>query len=170
MNCVICNTSKSSKQMPAGLLQPLPVPQRPWSHIAIDFIPGLPISKGNVWSAFFKFLIVNISLTSGYHPESNGQMECLKQEITCFLRSYCHRNQTDWSKYLFLAEYAQNSLHKPFAGLTPFQCVLGFQPPLFPWSGEPTDLPAVNEWLRKSETTWNEAPTHLQCAVRKQKE
>ncbi len=46
-NCVTCNTSKSSKQMPAGLLQPLPVPQRPWSHIAIDFITDLPNSKGN---------------------------------------------------------------------------------------------------------------------------
>ncbi len=46
-NCVTCNTSKSSKQMPAGLLQPLPIPQRPWSHIAIDFITDLPNSKGN---------------------------------------------------------------------------------------------------------------------------
>ncbi len=46
-NRVNCNTSKSSKQMPAGLLQPLPVPQRPWSHITIDFITDLPNSKGN---------------------------------------------------------------------------------------------------------------------------
>ncbi len=46
-NCVSCNTSESSKQMPAGLLQPLPIPQRPWSHIAIDFITDLPNSKGN---------------------------------------------------------------------------------------------------------------------------
>ncbi|XP_073785906.1 uncharacterized protein [Danio rerio] len=46
----------------------------------------------------------------------------------------------------------------------------GFQPPLFPWSGEPTNLPAVNDWLRQSETTWNEAHTHLQRAVRRQKE
>ncbi len=33
--------------MPAGLLQPLPVPQRPWSHIAKDFITDLTKSKGN---------------------------------------------------------------------------------------------------------------------------
>lgn len=31
---------------------------------------------------------------------------------------------------------AQNSLHLPATGLTPFQCVLSYQPPLFPWSGE----------------------------------
>ncbi len=105
-----------------------------------------PQFTSRVWTAFFRFLNVNISLTSGYHPESNGQTERFNQEVTRFLRSYCHRNQADWSRYLFWAEYAQNSLRKTSTGLTPFQCVLGFQPPLFPWSGEPSELPAVNNW------------------------
>ncbi|KAI2647013.1 Transposon Tf2-6 polyprotein [Labeo rohita] len=36
------------------LLQPLPVPQRPWSHIAVDFITDLPPSNGftTILSAF----------------------------------------------------------------------------------------------------------------------
>ncbi len=129
-----------------------------------------PQFTSHVWTAAFLFLNVNISLTSGYHPESNGQTERLNQEVTRFLRSYSHRNQADWSRYLFWAEYAQNSLRKTSTGLTPFQCVLGFQPPLFPLSGEPSELPAVNDWLRRSEITWNEAHTHLQRAVRRQKE
>lgn len=54
--------------------------------------------------------------------------------------------------------------------MTPFQCILGFQPPLFPWSGEPTDVPAVNDWLHRSEETWNQAHTHLQHAIRRQRE
>lgn len=45
--CQICNINKTPKQLPAGLLQPLPIPQRPWSHIAIDFITDLPESDGN---------------------------------------------------------------------------------------------------------------------------
>ncbi len=68
---------------------------------------------------------------------------------------YCHRNQADWSCYLIWAEYAQNSLRKPATGLTPFQCVLGFQPPLFSWSGEPSNLPAINSWLQRIERISN---------------
>ncbi len=43
------------------------------------------------------------------------------------------------------AEYAQNSLRQSSTGLTPFQCVLGSQGlPCFPWSGEPSNVPAVD--------------------------
>ncbi|KAL0155832.1 hypothetical protein M9458_050095, partial [Cirrhinus mrigala] len=223
-NCSICNMAKTPRQLPAGLLQPLPIPRRPWSHIAVDFVTDLPSSNGHttiltvidrfskgcrliplpklptametaealcntvfryyglpeeivsdrgpqftsrLWRSFFNLLGVNISLTSGYHPQSNGQAERLNQELTRFLRSYCRDHQEDWSRFLLWAEYAQNSLRKPSTNLTPFQCVLGYQPPLFPWSGEPSELPAVNSWFQRCEETWNQAHVHLQRAVRR---
>lgn len=43
----ICSRGKPSNTPPSGLLQPLPVPGRPWSHIALDFVTGLPPSHGN---------------------------------------------------------------------------------------------------------------------------
>ncbi|KAL0158963.1 hypothetical protein M9458_047039, partial [Cirrhinus mrigala] len=44
--CTVCSMTKVPHHLPAGLLQPLPVPQRPWSRIAVDFITDLPPSSG----------------------------------------------------------------------------------------------------------------------------
>jgi hypothetical protein len=39
-----------------------------------------------VWRVFMERLGVSVSLTSGYHPESNGQVERVNQEVGRFLR------------------------------------------------------------------------------------
>lgn len=121
------------------------------------------------WRAFCSLLGVSVSLSSGYHPQTNGQTERKIQEIGRFLRTFCHDRQHSWHQFLPWAEYAQNSLRQPATGLTPFQCILGFQPPLFPWTGEPSEVPAVNHWFRQSQRVWNEASHHLQRAIRRHK-
>ncbi|MCO5576936.1 hypothetical protein L7F22_030757 [Adiantum nelumboides] len=46
--CHSCQIMKASRQLPQGLLQPLPVPKERWESISMDFITTLPrTSKGN---------------------------------------------------------------------------------------------------------------------------
>ncbi|KAL0149044.1 hypothetical protein M9458_055659 [Cirrhinus mrigala] len=218
--------STSPHQLPTGKLIALPIPQRPWSHIGVDFVTDLPGSEGNtcilvmvdhfskmckffplrglptaletaehlfqqlfchfglpeeivsdrgpqfishVWKAFFKLLGVSVNLSSGYHPQTSGQTERKIQELGRYLWAYCHEDQRSWSRFLPWAEYAQNSLCQDATGLTPLQCVLGYQPPLFPWTEEPSHVPAVDHWFRESKRVWDSAHHYLQWAVRQHK-
>ncbi|KAL0147889.1 hypothetical protein M9458_056810 [Cirrhinus mrigala] len=216
--CQECAMSKTPRHLSSGKLHPLPIPQRPWSHLGVDFVTDLPPSEGNtcilvtvdrlakacrlippkglptametaellfnhvfhnfglpedivsdrgpqfisrVWRSFFSLLGVTVSLSSGYHPQTNGQTERKIQEIGRYRRNFCHSHQNSRNRYLAWAEYAQNSLQQPSTDITPFQCVLGYQPPLFPWSGEPSDIPSVTHWFQESERVWDSAHQHL---------
>ncbi|XP_061886375.1 uncharacterized protein LOC133636399 [Entelurus aequoreus] len=165
--CRVCSRNKASHQAPAGLLHPLPIPSRPWSHIAVDFVTGLPPSEGSdtiltivdrfskmahfvalpklpsaletaqllvlhafrlhgiptdvvsdrgpqfssaVWRAFCKSLGASPSLSSGYHPQSNGQTERTNQDLEAAIRCTCHQQPATWSESLPWIEYAHNSL------------------------------------------------------------
>lgn len=62
------------------------------------------------WKAFCFLLGATISLSPGYHPQSNGQMECLNQELETSLCCLISQNLAFWSKHLIWVEYAHNTL------------------------------------------------------------
>ncbi|MCI10393.1 RNA-directed DNA polymerase (Reverse transcriptase), partial [Trifolium medium] len=45
-SCDTCQRQKHAATTPGGLLQPLPIPNAVWEDLSIDFITGLPKSKG----------------------------------------------------------------------------------------------------------------------------
>ena len=198
--CSVCACNKTSSQARTGLLQPLPIPSRPWSHISMDFVTGLPVSQGNTtvltvvdrfskmakfialpklpsaketaevmmntvfrvhgfpkdivsdrgpqfvsrfWREFCRLIGARASLTSGYHPEANGQTERLNQQLETGLRCVVHQNPSTWSQHLVWVEYAHNSLPTSATGLSPFHCALGYPPPLFPDNEGEVSVPSA---------------------------
>jgi hypothetical protein len=58
--CQICQQAKPDRSKLPGLLQPLPVPDRAWKMVSLDFIEGLPLSAG------FSCILVTVDLFSKY--------------------------------------------------------------------------------------------------------
>ena len=60
--CALCQTTKDSTQKPVRLLHSLPIPDRPWQLVRLDFMGPLPKSKG------YDYLLVIIDrFTSQVH-------------------------------------------------------------------------------------------------------
>ncbi|XP_050924947.1 uncharacterized protein LOC108874699 [Lates calcarifer] len=225
--CSVCARNKSSHRAPAGLLRPLPIPHRPWSHIAVDFVTGLPPSDGNntiltvidrfsksvhfiplsklpsaletanlliqhvfrlhgipqdivsdrgpqfssrVWQAFCRAVGATASLSSGYHPQTNGQTERANQDLEAALRCVASNHPVSWSSHLPWIEYAHNSLVSSATGMSPFMAANGFQPPLFPAQETEVAVPSVQAHLQRARQVWREAQAALaRTAARNQR-
>ncbi len=84
------------------------------------------------WKEFCSLLGATVSLSSGFHPQTNGQSERLNQELETGLRITASQNPDTWSQKLVWVEFAQNTLPSASTGLSPFHIVHGHQPSLFP--------------------------------------
>ena len=46
-SCTVCQQAKVEHVKSPGLLEPLPIPTKPWTVVCMDFIKGLPSSNRN---------------------------------------------------------------------------------------------------------------------------
>ena len=72
-------------------------------------------------SNFFWFLGIALDMqlhfTSGYHPESDKQTECMNQMLEQYLCIYYNYQQDNWSKLLPLMEFAYNNTPSATTGV-----------------------------------------------------
>ncbi len=106
------------------------------------------------WGAFCKLVGATASLSSGFHPESNGQTERINQDLETTLRCMAANNPTYWATYIIWAEYAHNTLQSSATGLSPFECQFGYTPPLFPEEESQVDVPSARRFVQRCRQTW----------------
>nr|XP_061799272.1 uncharacterized protein LOC133590666 [Nerophis lumbriciformis] len=116
---------------------------------------------GHTSKAFCKALGATSSMSSGYHPQSNGQTERVNQELEAALRCVCQLHPASWSSHLPWVEYAHNTLVCSATGRSPFMTAYGFQPPLFPSQEADVVVPSVQVHLRRAHRVWRDARAAL---------
>ncbi|KAI2665208.1 Transposon Tf2-9 polyprotein [Labeo rohita] len=222
--CNICARSKNPNAPSTGELQPLPIPKRPWTHISVDFVSGLPESQGKntiltivdrfskavhlvalsglpsakttaelilehvvrlhgfpqdivsdrgpqftakFWQAFCRLVGTTSSLSSGFHPQTNGQTERANQQLERFLRCFTSEHQRSWASYLVWAELSNNLHTSTATGLSPFEVCYGFQPPIFEHQEPEVEVPSAQQLVRRCRRLWNHARAAIQKANRR---
>jgi len=111
------------------------------------------------WTRLMQVLQVKLTMSTAYHPESDGQTERVNQTLEQYMRSYCTYQQDDWVLLLPLAGHTYNTSTSESTKATTFAINCG----LFPqtqWSGIRSDNKGIHpesEFMVKHwEGTWQE--------------
>ena len=90
-----------------------------------------PQFKSHFWQAFFTLQGAKAKLSTGYHPETDGQTENVnKNGIGQYLRCYSNHLQDDWALNLAMAEFAYNNSYHSAIRCSPFWATYGYHPQL----------------------------------------
>ncbi|QRW25867.1 Transposon Tf2-12 polyprotein [Rhizoctonia solani] len=98
---------------------------------------GLPRStvsdRGLTFNAKFiqhlyQRLDIKPTFSTAYHPQTDGQTECIQREAEIFLCMFGNHCQSNWVSLLPLAEFALNNLKQTSNGKSPFQICYGYNP------------------------------------------
>ncbi|KAL0416333.1 UNVERIFIED_CONTAM: Transposon Ty3-I Gag-Pol polyprotein [Sesamum latifolium] len=184
LTCLICQQDKADHQKKAGLLQPLPIPTRPWESVSMDYISELPkvgdlgsiivvvdrlskyatfiaapkhvTAEGTAhlffkhivkywglpkdiisdwdsrftdvfWAELFKILGSKLSMSSSYHPQSDGQTERFNSMLEEYLRHFVRSTQKYWVKLLDVAQLCFNAQKSSSTNKSAFEIVIGQQ-------------------------------------------
>lgn len=91
-----------------------------------------PQFAGAVFKEFCQKLGVRSTMSTAYHPETDGQTERVNQTLEQYLRIYCNHRQDDWVRYLSTAEFAYNNATHESTKLSPFYIEYGWNPRMAP--------------------------------------
>ena len=83
-------------------------------------------------SEFFRdvcrYLQIEQSMSTAFHPQSDGQTECTNRFVEDILRAYVSPAQDDWDVYLPLVEFAINNAYQESVQNSPFFLNYGYHP------------------------------------------
>ena len=80
------------------------------------------------WREVFKIKGKSLAMSSGFHPQTDGQTESANRSIKEMMRAYVGKRHNGWDERLGMVEFAyNNSVHSP-SGFSPFYLCYGRHP------------------------------------------
>lgn len=79
-----------------------------------------PRFTSSFWRSVWKQLGTSLSMSTAFHPESDGQTERQNRTLEESLRHYTAYHQDDWDEHLSILELAHNNSIQASTGFSPF--------------------------------------------------
>ncbi|KAA3452986.1 Transposon Ty3-G Gag-Pol polyprotein [Gossypium australe] len=192
--CVTCQRCKTDNSASPGLLQPLPIPERAWAVISMNFIEGLPPSHGKSTilvvidrlTKYGHFLPLHHPYTASlvaqeflYHVyKLHGAPEAIVSDRDrIFLSNFWQdlfrhlETPTAWFSWLPLAEWWYNTTYHSSIRCTPYAALYGQDPPLhFPYLAGASSVASVDRSLQHREAMCRLLKFHLSRAQDRMKQ
>lgn len=122
------------------------------------------------WQEVFKKSRTTLSMSTAYHPESDGQTEIVNKTIEVYLRATVNDNPRNWIELLPWAELWYNTAFHHSSGTSPFEIVYGRPPPtLTPYTAGDSRVESVDKELLQRQTIIKELQAHLYGAQERMK-
>jgi len=75
-----------------------------------------------------RMLGIESKLSTAFHPQTDGQMERVNQELEQYLRMFINHRQEQWPDWLGTAEFAYNNKIHSSTKVSPFKASYGQDP------------------------------------------
>ncbi|PRQ41877.1 putative nucleotidyltransferase, Ribonuclease H [Rosa chinensis] len=88
-----------------------------------------PIFLSAFWKNFFELQGSKLCMSTAYHPQTDGQTECLNRVLEQYLRCVILEEQGHWTDILPWAEWWYNTTYHSTIKMSPYQALYGIPPP-----------------------------------------
>jgi transposase InsO family protein len=120
--------------------------------------------NSNFWRGWARQYGIRLSMSTAYHPESDGQTKRVNAVFEDTLRHFIGPYQNDWDSWVCMAEFAMNDAWNNSVRNTPFMLNYG-QHPNTPMIAElQSRNPAVHKFVGKWDEQLQRAKVCLQKA------
>ena len=110
--------------------------------------PGPSVTTSAFAKELGKLLNYNLSLSTAYHPQSNGKTECVNQEVETYLRIFCGSNPGSWADKISHAKFAHNHRPHSITNQSLFYLMMGYEPHALPSLISDSSISAVESHLK----------------------
>jgi len=130
------------------------LPESIISDRGVQFAAGMMKELNNL-------LGIQTKLSTAYHPQTDGQMERINQELEQYLRVFINHRQEQWSNWLGMVEFAYNNKIHASTKTLPFKANYG-QNPRMGFKGRRTEkYKAAGKFVEKMKKIQEEAKAAL---------